>query len=94
MKKEYFFKFDKVFTVIAFIYIVIMPLFFMERNEIVFLCFSAFFFVEKLVLLNFLKDDASEKQKTFIFIDSDNSDWVFNIWNDSVVWFYLSLLKK
>lgn len=47
MKKEYFFKFDKVFTVIAFIYIVIMPLFFMERNEIVFLCFSAFFFVEK-----------------------------------------------
>ena len=55
MKKEYFFKFDKVFTVIAFIYIVIMPLFFMERNEIVFLCFSAFFFVEKLALLNFFK---------------------------------------
>ena len=63
MKKEYFFKFDKVFTVIAFIYIVIMPLFFMERNEIVFLCFSAFFFVEKLALLHFLKDDASKNKK-------------------------------
>lgn len=63
MKKEYFFKFDKVFTVIAFIYIVIMPLFFMERNEIVFPCFSAFFFVEKLALLNFLKDDASKNKK-------------------------------
>lgn len=63
MKKEYFFKFDKVFTVIAFIYIVIMPLFFMERNEIVFLCFSALFFVEKLTLLNFLKDDVSKNKK-------------------------------
>lgn len=55
MKKEYFFKFDKVFTVIAFIYIVIMPLFFMERNEIVFLCFSAFFFCRKISTFKLFK---------------------------------------
>ena len=42
MKKNNILKFDNFFSKIAFIYIILIPFFFQERNRIIFICFGLF----------------------------------------------------
>ena len=63
MKKENFIQFDRVFTVISFIYIFIFPFIFSERNRTIFLCFSLIFFIEKIVSFITFKDNLSKNKK-------------------------------
>lgn len=63
MKKENFIKFDNFFSKIAFIYIILIPFFFLERNRIIFICFSLLFFMERLFYMWYLKNDFSKIKK-------------------------------
>lgn len=56
MNRENFLKFDSFFSKIAFVYIVLIPFFFQERNRIIFICFSLLFFIERLVRMWYIKD--------------------------------------
>lgn len=63
MKKNNILKFDNFFSKIAFIYIILIPFFFQERNRIIFICFGLLFFVEKLFYVWYMKDDFSKGKK-------------------------------
>lgn len=68
MKKENFLKFDKFFSKIAFIYIILIPFFFQERNRIIFICFSLLFFIERLFYMYYMKDYFSKTKKIFYLL--------------------------
>lgn len=63
MNRENFLKFDSFFSKIAFVYIVLIPFFFLERNRIIFICFSLLFFIERLVHMWYIKDNFSKTKK-------------------------------
>ena len=63
MNRENFLKFDSFFSKIAFVYIVLIPFFFQERNRIIFICFSLLFFIERLVRMWYIKDNFSKTKK-------------------------------
>lgn len=68
MQKENFLKFDKFFSKIAFIYIILIPFFFQERNRIIFICFSLLFFIERLFYMCYMKNDFSKTKKIFYLL--------------------------
>ena len=63
MNRENFLKFDSFFSKIAFVYIVLIPFFFLERNRIIFICFSLLFFIERLAHMWYIKDNFSKTKK-------------------------------